>query len=140
MEGFCAMQNYTTVNRMNWDERARAHALSPDYAVARFVEDPSFISDVVRFDVPLLGDIGGMRAVHLQCHIGTDTVSLARLGASMCGVDFSGASLEQARWLSKNAGPSVEFIESDLYGAPRALKRSKFRPGVHRNRCTMLAA
>ena len=59
-----------------------AHVKSPDYAVDRFLEDPAFISDVVRFDLPLLGDIQGKRGVHLQCHIGTDTISLARLGAA----------------------------------------------------------
>ena len=53
----------------------------PDYAVARFADDPPFLSEVVRFDLPRLGDIAGLDAVHLQCHIGTDTVSLARLGA-----------------------------------------------------------
>ena len=47
--------------------------------------DPAHLSDVVTFDLPLLGDIAGLRGVHLQCHIGTDTVSLARLGATMTG-------------------------------------------------------
>ena len=59
------------MNRRNWDERVGLHAASPDYALSRFREDPSFISDVVRFDVPRLGDIRGKRGVHLQCHIGT---------------------------------------------------------------------
>ena len=63
-----------------------AHVASVDYAVRRFTEDPAFISGVVRFDRALLGDITGLRGVHLQCHIGTDTVSLARLGASMTGL------------------------------------------------------
>ncbi len=63
-----------------WDERAPAHAASPDYAVQRFLDDPDWLSDVVRFDLPRLGDISGLRGVHLQCHIGTDTLSLARLG------------------------------------------------------------
>ena len=74
------MSDYRELNRANWDERAPAHAASPDYAFARFVDDPSFLSDVVRFDLPRLGDIAGLRGVHLQCHIGTDTLSLARLG------------------------------------------------------------
>ena len=69
------------VNQAHWDERAPAHAASPDYAIDRFIVDPEFLSDVVRFDLPRLGDIRGLRGVHLQCHIGTDTISLARLGA-----------------------------------------------------------
>ena len=74
------------VNRAYWDDRARAHADSTDYGFDRFVADPTHLSRVVRFDLPLLGDVDGLRGVHLQCHIGTDTLSLARLGASMIGV------------------------------------------------------
>src|SRR5438105_10615628 len=88
------------LNRASWDERAPAHAASPGYAVDRFLSDPAFISDVVRFDLPRLGDVSGLEGVHLQCHIGTDTLSLARLGAQMTGLDFSPAALMQARRLA----------------------------------------
>jgi hypothetical protein len=73
----------------NWDERAPAHAASPDYGIQRYVDDPEHLSDVVRFDRPRLGDVTGLRAVHLQCHIGTDTLSLHRLGARMTGLDLT---------------------------------------------------
>lgn len=109
------------VNRANWDERAPAHAASPGYALQRFVDDPAFLSHVVRFDVPRLGDISGLRGVHLQCHIGTDTVSLARLGARMTGVDFSPAALGEARAFAARVGAEVDFVESDVYGAVSAL-------------------
>jgi SAM-dependent methyltransferase len=115
------VDDYRVLNKANWDERAPAHAASPDYGLERFVEDPAFISDVVRFDLPLLGDVSGLRGVHLQCHIGTDTISLARLGARMTGLDFSPASLEQARALAAKAGADVEFVESDVYDAVDAL-------------------
>ncbi|HTP18355.1 MAG TPA: class I SAM-dependent methyltransferase [Solirubrobacteraceae bacterium] len=117
---------YVELNRESWDERAPAHAASVDYAVGRFVEDPSFLSDVVRFDLPRLGDIHGLRGVHLQCHIGTDTISLARLGAGMTGLDFSPASLEQARRLSERAGPHVEFVQAEVYDAVAALGSARF--------------
>jgi SAM-dependent methyltransferase len=119
------MDESLSINRASWDERAAAHAASPDYAVASFVQDPAFLSDVVRFDLPRLGDVRGVDGVHLQCHIGTDTVSLARLGARMTGLDFSAASLQQARLLSERAGPAVQFVEGtvdeavDLLGAER---------------------
>jgi SAM-dependent methyltransferase len=109
------------VNRAHWDERAPAHAASPDYAVGKFVDDPDFISDVVRFDLPRLGDIRGLKGVHLQCHIGTDTVSLARLGATMTGLDFSPPALIEARKLASALNLDVDFVESDLYGAPDVL-------------------
>jgi len=111
------MADYRTVNRANWDERAPAHAASPDYAVERFAADPAFISDVVAFDRPRLGDVAGLRGVHLQCHIGTDTVSLARLGAEMTGLDFSAASLAEARTLASRAEAPVTFVEGDVYDA-----------------------
>jgi hypothetical protein len=88
------VDDYRVLNKASWDERAPAHAASVDYAVERFVADPEFLSDVVRFDLPLLGDVRGLRGVHLQCHIGTDTISLSRLGARMTGLDFSAAALE----------------------------------------------
>ena len=120
------MASYLDLNRANWDDRAPAHAASPDYCFDEFVADPDFLSEVVRFDLPLLGDVRGLRAVHLQCHIGTDTVSLARLGASMTGLDFSGASIAEARRLSNLAATPVEFVESNVYDALEVLPRAAF--------------
>ena len=118
--------DYRAVNRAIWDERATAHAASPGYSVSRFAADPMHISDVVRFDLPLLGDVSGLRGVHLQCHIGTDTVSLARLGARMTGLDFSAPALDEARALAEASGVQVDFVESDLYAAPEAVGRERF--------------
>jgi SAM-dependent methyltransferase len=120
------MARYYEFNRASWDERAPAHAASPDYAFDRFVEDPSFLSHVVRFDLPRLGDIHGLRGVHLQCHIGTDTISLARLGARMTGLDLSPASLEQARLLAQRTDTDIEFVEAELYGAVSVLGAGAF--------------
>jgi SAM-dependent methyltransferase len=117
---------YVRTNLAMWDERAAAHAASPDYQVQQFIDDPSHLSDVVRFDLPLLGSVEGLRGVHLQCHIGTDTVSLARLGATMTGLDFSAAALAQARGLAEAAGESVEFVEGDVYAAPSLLGMHQF--------------
>jgi SAM-dependent methyltransferase len=121
------VEDYRETNRQSWDERAPAHAASPDYAVQSFVEDPSFLSRVVRFDVPLLGDIDGLRAVHLQCHIGTDTLSLARLGAEMTGLDLSGASLAEARALAERVGARIEYVEGEVYDAVSLLGAGRFQ-------------
>jgi SAM-dependent methyltransferase len=118
--------DYRDVNRANWDERAPAHAASDGYNTARYVSDPTYLSHVVRFDLPLLGDVFGLDGVHLQCHIGTDTLSLARLGATMTGVDFSPASLREARRLAERAGPPVTYVESDVYSAAEALGGAAF--------------
>jgi SAM-dependent methyltransferase len=118
--------SYLDLNRANWDDRASAHAASPDYDFERFVADPDFLSEVVRFDLPLLGDVRGLRGVHLQCHIGTDTISLARLGATMTGLDFSGASIAEAKRLSSLAGPAMALVESNVYDALDVLEPAGF--------------
>ena len=120
------MDDYRSLNMANWDERAPAHAASVDYSVARFVTEPDFISDVVRFDLPLLGDVTGLRGVHLQCHIGTDTISLSRLGAQMTGLDFSAAALVEARRLAEATGADVDFVEAEVYDAAEVLDRGRF--------------
>jgi SAM-dependent methyltransferase len=120
------MTDYRTVNLAHWDERAPVHAASRSYGFSEFTSDPGHLSKVVRFDVPRLGDISGLRGVHLQCHIGTDTVSLSRLGATMTGLDFSGASVAQARDLAEQCGAPVEFVESDVYDAVDVLGAERF--------------
>ena len=120
------MDDYREVNRANWDERAGIHAASSDYGVERFVADPHHLSDVVRFDRPRLGEVRGLRGIHLQCHIGTDTVSLSRLGARMSGLDLSGESIRQARLLAARAGEEVDFVQAEVYDAPKVLRAGAF--------------
>ena len=120
------MSDYITLNKANWDERAPLHAASAGYETQVLVDDPAHLSEVVRFDRPLLGDITGARGVHLQCHIGTDTLSLARLGAQMTGLDFSPASIAQARLLAQRAGANLEFVEANVFEAAEALPRESF--------------
>lgn len=120
------MDDYRIVNRVNWDERVPVHVASEFYAVDQLAADPTALTSVVRFDVPRLGDIKGQRGVHLQCHIGTDTVSLARLGARMTGLDFSGAAITAARRLAAQAGVDTDFVEADVYAAVDVLGAARF--------------
>ncbi|MDQ2708509.1 MAG: class I SAM-dependent methyltransferase [Actinomycetota bacterium] len=105
------------VNRSNWDERAPVHAASLRYSVERFRTDPNYLSHVVRFDIPRIGDVTGLRGIHLQCHIGTDTISMARRGARMTGLDFSPASIREARRIAAETGTEVDFVVSSVYSA-----------------------
>jgi SAM-dependent methyltransferase len=118
--------DYRVVNRANWDERVPVHVASEFYAVDRLTADPAALTSVVRFDVPRLGDITGLLGVHLQCHIGTDTISLARLGAHMTGLDFSGVAIAEARRLAARAGADAEFVEADVYAAVDVLGAARF--------------
>ncbi|HRY61529.1 MAG TPA: hypothetical protein P5266_04970, partial [Candidatus Fermentibacter sp.] len=93
------------VNLRHWDEVAPVHGQAYDTS--------ALLSGGHRLDpvqVAELGDIRGKRLLHLQCHIGTDTLALARLGASVTGVDFSGRSLEIARDLSARTGLPARFV------------------------------
>ncbi|MGN6445808.1 class I SAM-dependent methyltransferase [Amnibacterium sp.] len=120
------MSDWIELNRANWDERAAPHAASPDYAVDRFVDDPAYLSHVVRFDLPRLPDLHGRRALHLQCHIGTDTLSLARLGAAMTGLDFSAPALAEARALAARAGADIRYVRSTVGDALGVLEPGAF--------------
>jgi len=111
--------DYLEINRANWDSRAPLHARA--YGLQAYLDDPDALSDVVRFDRDRLCDVAGLEAVHLQCHIGTDTLSLHRLGARMTGVDLSGTSIEHARELAAAVGADITYVQADVYGAPAAL-------------------
>ena len=121
------LDNFRRANLLNWDERVGIHAISKDYDLAGFVADSTRLSNVVRYDRARLGDIAGLDVLHLQCHIGTDTLSLARLGArSVTGLDFSPAALTTARSLAAQAGARIAYVESELYSAPAALHDARF--------------
>ena len=98
------------------------HAGSRTYDLAGLAADPKRLSPVVAYDQPWLGDLSGLDVVHLQCHIGTDTISLARLGGRVTGVDFSPSALAVARELATAAGVDVRFVESELYSAVTAVE------------------
>ena len=112
-------------NRANWDERAGLHEVA--YGIERYAEGPAYLSTVVSDDLPVLaahlpqGSLRGLDVVHLQCHIGTDTISLARAGGRMTGVDFSLSSLAAARRLAATTGTEVTWVESDVLDARAAV-------------------
>ncbi|MDH2902409.1 MAG: class I SAM-dependent methyltransferase [Actinomycetota bacterium] len=119
------MSDYVAINRANWDSRVPHHLTG--YDLDSFRSDPTFISDVVRFDQVRLGSVVGLDVVHLQCHLGTDTLSLARLGAaSVTGLDFSPRALEAAARLARDCGADITYVESELYDAPDAVGTERF--------------
>ena len=108
-------------NRANWDDRAALHVAS-GYGIEELVADPALISPEVAQDRERLGDLTGRDVIHLQCHLGTDTVSLSRLGARRTvGVDLSPGSLSRAREIADRAGAGIEFVEANVYDAREAV-------------------
>ncbi|CAN5659532.1 MAG: class I SAM-dependent methyltransferase [Ilumatobacteraceae bacterium] len=112
------------VNLANWESRVPHHVVG--YGIDRLLADREALSFVVTFDRPRLGDIAGLDVVHLQCHIGTDTISLARLGGRLTGLDFSPSALAAARDLAARAGLDVDFVEADVDHALAALGPERF--------------
>lgn len=116
------MSDYFEANRLNWNDRAQLHVDSADgYGVPELVADPAALSNVVRFDRSRLGDIAGLQGIHLQCHIGTDTLSLARLGAHMTGIDLSDESINHARDIAQRCATDVTYHACNVYDTPQAL-------------------
>lgn len=118
--------SWREINLANWESRVPVHTGPDGYPLDAF-DDPTYLSEVVRYDLPRLGRLDGLDVLHLQCHIGTDTVSLARHGArSTTGLDFSPAAVAAARVLAERAGNKVDFVESDAYDAVTALGAHRF--------------
>ncbi len=103
-------------NRIHWDELAAVHAKSYDYTA---LINGGHVMDSIQ--VSEIGTVKNRSMLHLQCHIGTDTLSWARLGADVTGVDISPASLNVAEKLAIEAGLKARFIESSIYDLPSKL-------------------
>ena len=106
------------INRQNWDERATIHArdTTGDYMLDRFRAGEDALHTI---EAAELGDICGKRVLHLQCHIGRDTLCLVRRGAVATGLDFSGAALEVARSLAEETGLEANFVQGTVESAPQ---------------------
>ena len=116
--------DHRALNLSNWESRVPVHLAG--YGIDRLLATPDRVSDVVAFDRPRLGDLAGLDVVHLQCHIGTDTVSLARLGARVTGLDFSPSAIAAARDLATRAGIDATFVEADVDDAVTVLGAARF--------------
>ncbi|MFI5720325.1 class I SAM-dependent methyltransferase [Nocardia sp. NPDC051750] len=117
-------------NRANWDERADVHRRSLMYDVDTFLADPEAVSSVVRNDLAELSahlpetGVAGRSLLHLQCHIGTDTLSWARLGAvDVHGLDLSPNSLRHADRIARADGREITWVEGDARFASALIDR-----------------
>ncbi|MEO1235312.1 MAG: methyltransferase domain-containing protein [Planctomycetota bacterium] len=115
------------LNRANWDARVPVHLEAHSYneALAKLrAGGHDLRQEVVDAVTAGCGDVAGRSLVHLMCHIGLDTLSWARLGAEVTGVDFSEPAIETARGFADELGLAAEFVQSDLYDAADALERT----------------
>lgn len=114
-----AEPEWRRLNRANWDERVPVHLGPRGYDLSTLRaggRELGFVQDE-------LGRVSGLRILHLQCHIGTDSLALARLGARVVGVDFSAPAIVAANALAAELGldSRCQFVQSDVYDAPAVL-------------------
>jgi SAM-dependent methyltransferase len=109
---------YLEANRRHWDELVPFHKSSAYYDTDAFLAGKCSLRDL---ETRELGDVRGKTMLHLQCHFGMDTLSWARRGAIVTGVDFSPAAVSAAQKLAEDAGIEARFIECDVYSLPERL-------------------
>ncbi|MDG1159780.1 MAG: class I SAM-dependent methyltransferase [Flavobacteriales bacterium] len=100
-----------TNNKQFWDSVVQAHLSSDFYDVKAFLQGQSSLNPI---ELALLGDISGKDVLHLQCHFGLDSLSLARQGAKVSALDFSGEAIAAAKQLAKDAQLEAHFIQGDV--------------------------
>ncbi|MBI2704753.1 MAG: class I SAM-dependent methyltransferase [Actinobacteria bacterium] len=110
-------------NKAAWDERVALHVDSAYYDNESFKAGRNALRSFERDEV---GDVTGKTLCHLQCHFGQDTLSWARLGASVVGLDFSEAAVDAARDLAAELDLEAEFVCSNVYDAVGALGSRQF--------------
>jgi SAM-dependent methyltransferase len=115
-----AEQDWRVTNLALWDERAGIHLGPGGYDLAPLRAGRGRLDAIVEAE---LGPVAGLRVLHLQCHVGVDTLALAQRGADATGLDFSGAAVAAARGLAAELGLAdrARFVQADLYDAPAAL-------------------
>jgi len=112
------MDEYRRSNRAMWDEWVGIHARSEMYALDQFKAGRNSLHSL---ELGELGEVNGRSLLHLQCHFGMDTLSWARLGAQVTGMDFSEKAIDLARSLSRELDIPARFVCCDLYDLPQHL-------------------
>jgi 2-polyprenyl-3-methyl-5-hydroxy-6-metoxy-1,4-benzoquinol methylase len=111
-ESMKKLTDYFETNRKNWNKRTEIHYESEFYNVKDFLDSKNSLNEI---ELNELGIVKGKSLLHLQCHFGQDTLSLANLGANVTGVDFSDNAIEKAEELKIKTGLNANFICCNIY-------------------------
>lgn len=112
--------NYIEINRQSWNRRTEVHLTSDFYNLEEFLTGKNSLNDI---EIKMLGDISGKSILHLQCHFGQDSISLARLGAHVTGVDLSDKAIASAKNIAKQTKTKASFICCDVYDLTQHLNK-----------------
>lgn len=109
-------QEFFDTNRRNWNDRAEIHVANRTgfYGVDAVRAGDDTLHAIEDGEI---GDVRGLRLCHLQCHFGLDSIRLARRGAVVTGLDFSGPAIIAATDLARELGVRARFVEGNVYDA-----------------------
>jgi SAM-dependent methyltransferase len=110
-------------NEANWDARTPIHLASAFYGLDGSRPAESWFAGYEWLD---LGELAGVDLLHLQCHLGAETLAFARRGAAAVGLDISGESVRQAAVIADQAGLDIEYVQANVYDAVGALGGRQF--------------
>jgi SAM-dependent methyltransferase len=113
------LEKYYGINLRRWNELVGIHAGSDEYDLEGFLAGKSSLHSL---ELEALGDVSGRSLLHLQCHFGLDTLSWARLGAQVTGVDFSDTAIELARRIVERINVEADFLCCNVYDLPEHLE------------------
>jgi SAM-dependent methyltransferase len=113
-------ENYIDINKALWNKKTEFHVTSEFYDLEGFKKGNTSLNSI---ELNLLGDVKGKSILHLQCHFGQDSISLARLGAEVTGVDLSDKAIETAIALAREMKANANFICCDIYNLPKHLQK-----------------
>ena len=109
-------KNYASINKQNWNKRTELHVHSKFYDHEAFKKGKSSLNEI---ELNLLGSVKGKKILHLQCHFGQDSISLARLGADVVGLDISDKAIEIAIHQAETENAKAKFICYSVYDLPK---------------------
>lgn len=113
------MQEYLTANKALWNQKTTIHEQSDFYQMPAFLKGATSLKPI---ELALLGDVKGKKILHLQCHFGQDTISLARMGAKVTGLDLSDKSIAKAKEIANQLGIDAHFVCCDIFEADQFIK------------------
>jgi 2-polyprenyl-3-methyl-5-hydroxy-6-metoxy-1,4-benzoquinol methylase len=105
------MDRHASTNIKLWNELAAHHSRLPAYGYELLAAGGITLHHLEREAV---GNVEGKRLLHLMCHIGTDSLSWVRLGATVTGVDFSSQAIEVAIKFSRDLQLSASFANCGI--------------------------
>ncbi len=108
------MKDYISANKALWNRKTGIHLQSNMYDVPAFLNGKTSLKS---YELDLLGDVSGKKILHLQCHFGQDSLSLARMGAQVVGVDLADKAIEQANAFRQQLQLDASFVCCDIFEA-----------------------